>query len=230
MLLIMNYINQQIANMIPIITILKLLFIAIHTASNFALSLYIMISLILFLLLVTNAIFNSYDKMLYIQKARIIEYSALLFCGTIIKEYILFTKVVLFLNKFSEQILMSLIKLLLFIQEFTNKMIITLKQQNVGDVIIFIVVVKIAYSLVKEAIINVNRKNLNDLCEKICDIIDYLHNVISYILIIILFILGVAMICVLYNYILYLQYNDMTRLQNTDYETLNELLDNHLFK
>ena len=226
----MNYINQQIANMSPIITILKMLFISIHTASNFALSLYIIISLVLLLLAATYAIFNYYEKILYIPKERIFEYSALLFCGTVIKEYILFTKVMLFLNKFSEQILLSLIKLLLFIRDFVNTKIITLKQQNVGDVIIFIVIVKLTYSLVKQAIINVNKNNLNDLCEKLCDIIDYLNNVISYILIIILFILCVAMICVLYYYTIQMQYTDMTILQNTDYETLNELLDNHLFK
>lgn len=226
----MNYLNQQLANMLPIIVIIKLLFIIIHTVFNFAISLYLIISLILMLIIITYTIFIYYDKILNLPKERIFEYLTLLFCGTILKKYILFTKFILFLHKFSEQLLIILIKILLFIMEFVKKIIITLKQQNVCDVFIFIVVVKLTYLILKEAIRFARRNNVNELYEKLCDIIDNLCSIISYIVYIILFILGVLMICVLYNYIRYLQYTSIMRLQNLDNETLNEILDNHLFK
>ena len=230
MLVIMNYLNQQLANMMPIIVIIKVLFIIIHTVFNFAVSLYLIISLILMLGIFTYTIFIYYDKILYLPKERIFEYLLLLFCGTILKKYILFTKFILFLHKFSEQLLIILIKILLFIMEFAKKIIITFKQQNVCDVFIFIVVVKITYLILNEAIRFAIRNNVNDLYEKLCDIIDNLCSIISYIVYIILFILGIVMICVLYNYILYIQYTSIMRLQNIDNETLNEILDNHLFK
>lgn len=172
-------------------------------------------------------IYNNYDKVLYIQSENVIYYLALLLSGTIIKNYILFTRVVLFLNTVSEQLLFLLIQLLFIIMDFMKYSIHTLKQQPVGDVIIFIVFVKMLYSILKEAIAVAVK---NDLYEKMCDITDSFCSFMTYVLNLILLILLIAVICVLYYYIIYIQYMSMITIQNTDYETLNEILDNHLFK
>lgn len=227
MLLIVNYLNQQLANTMPILTIFKLVFILIHTASNFAVSIYLILSLMLILFILAYMIYNNYDKVLYIQSENVIYYLALLLSGTIIKNYILFTRVVLFLNTVSEQLLFLLIQLLFIIMDFMKYSIHTLKQQPVGDVIIFIVFVKMLYSILKEAIAIAVK---NDLYEKMCDITDSFCSFMTYVLNLILLILLIAVICVLYYYIIYIQYMSMITIQNTDYETLNEILDNHLFK
>lgn len=215
------------ANIFHILTIFKLLFILIHTACNFAVSIYLILSLFLIVLILAYTLFINYDKILYIQGENIFYYLTLLFVGTIIKHYLLFTRVVLFLNTFSEQLLFLLIKLIFIIIDFTKITINTLERQPVGDVIIFIVFVKMMYSILKEATIIAERNNLY---EKICDISDSLFYIMSYIVNIILFILIIVVICVLYYYIIYVQYTNMMTIQNTDYETLNELLNNHLFK
>ena len=227
MLLILNYLNQQLANTMPILTIFKLVFILIHTACNFAVSIYLILSLILILLILAYTIYMNYDKILYIQSKNVIYYLALLLSGTIIKNYILFTRVVLFLNTFSEELLFLLIQLLFIIMDFAKNIIHTLKQQPVGDVIIFIVFVKMLYSILKEGIKIAVR---NDLYEKMCDITDSVCSFMTYVLQLFLLMLLIAVICVLYYYIIYIQYNSMMTIQNTDYETLNEIIDKHLFK
>lgn len=216
---IMNYFHQQMTNLMPVLTILKLLFIVSHTALNFALSVYLITSLILAVLIILYIIIKYYDTMLYIPKKQIFQYSTILIFGTFIKEYVLFTKVLMFLNNFSENLLLSIIRFILFIMKVANQCITTLQEQPIGNIIIYIVLIKVVYSVLKTGAVVIRTKYLINVYYNIYDIGFEILSIILYIILT----LALAIITSIY-----IKYNTV-ELNNADIEIINELLNNHLF-
>lgn len=196
-----NYLQQQMTNILPIFSFLKLLFMSAHFASNIALNVYIITSLILIILLFIYTIFMYYDNILNVKKHRIYHYFTVLIVAMCIKKKVLFEKVLLFLHTYNSHLLLVLIDLILVIRYCLHKFIISL-QQNILDVIIYIISLKLLYSYLK---IKFEKKNIND----IIDIIDNLYDKCCYIILyyfflglrFMLIIFGVLVLLVVYYHI-----------------------------
>lgn len=215
---IKKYVYQQVTNIINLLSIINVFITGLHTASNFALSIYVIITLILITHICIKTIFIYYDKILYIPQTKISKYTIILFLGTFIKKYVLFTNGLLVLNKFSKELLSVIIHLILFIIDCLKQCISTLKKQHISDLIITIVSIKFAYTILKTCICNITKIKIKILCETINEIAYLIITHLPEIIILILA-LYLAGLCIKHNS------QDFAPLSEHDIEQLNAYIE-----
>jgi hypothetical protein len=100
-----------------------------------------------------------------------------------------------------------------------NQCITTLQEQPIGNIIIYIVLIKVVYSVLKTGAVVIRTKYLINVYYNIYDIGFEILSIILYIILT----LALAIITSIY-----IKYNTV-ELNNADIEIINELLNNHLF-
>ena len=208
----MNFITKYLQQYI--------LFVGLHTAAEIGLSICLIAILILLVVILSYTIFIYYNKILDIQKNKMFQSWTILIVVTCIKNDVLFTKVVLFIQKHNRRLLRVLIIIIRSLRDCLHKFIISL-HNNILDVIIYIYCLKLMYAYLKKLIVRINEKNRDDTLEILyditCDINDIIWFYVSWILKIMFFILVILVILVVYYHIVIVQEPTVITLQIQDY-------------